>query len=318
MSDPLVSVLIPTFNYGQFVAEAVESALAQTYLNREIIVIDDGSTDDTKARLAPYMDRVRYIYQEHQGPGIARNTGIRAALGEYLGLLDADDLWHPRRLELQMAVFRNHPDAGLVAALEVADLRAGWPAVADRQPQPVVQLALEDIVSSARFGTSSVLLRKACLDRVGLFENYSYVEDRDLWLRLAEHFTVYKVLVPLWWYRMHGTSTSFAVERMEQMELMVLRKAFQTLPSLRGRWLLKQKAISRALVANAHMFDVVGLYPHALGNLVRSVVLWPVPFRRGEAKTTCVRPKMFLLVLGRWLRSLVANVRRARSPEVRG
>jgi hypothetical protein len=203
-----------------------------------------------------------------------------------------------------MEVFRDHPQAGLVAAIDVLDLGQGWPVIDDQQPRPLLSFTVEDLAISPRFGASSVLLRKACLDRVGLFEDFPGVEDRDLWLRVAEHYAVLKLMVPLWWYRIHGTSATFAVYHMEQMELAVLRKAFATLPSLRGRWALKRKAISRALVANAHMFDVVGLYPRALANLIRSVLLWPIPYRRRDAKTTWVRPKMALLILGRWVKRM--------------
>jgi glycosyltransferase involved in cell wall biosynthesis len=318
MTDPLVTILIPCFNYGRFVTEAVESALAQTYPHCETIVVDDGSTDDTRIRLAPYTDRVRYIYQDNQGPDAARNTGIRAARGEFIGLLDADDLWHPRKLELQMQVFREHPHAGLVAANDVLDLSRGWPAIDSRQGGAIASFSVEDLAISPRFGASSVVLRKACLDRVGMFEDFPGVEDRDLWLRIADQFVVLKLLVPLWWYWIHGTSASFSVLRMEKMELAVLRKAFATLPSLQGRWLLKRKSLSRALVANAHMFDATGLYARAVGNLVRSVFLWPLPYRRNEAKTTWIRPKMSLLILWRWLRSFVASLRRALTPMASG
>jgi hypothetical protein len=205
-------------------------------------------------------------------------------------------------LEWQLQVFREHPQAGLVAAGDVADLKDGWPALAERRPEDVLAITLEDLLVRSRFGASSVLLRKACLDRVGLFAaGFAGVEDRDLWLRFAQHFAVYKLLRPLWWYRIHETSMSFAVIRMEANELKVLRNAFATMPCLRGRWGLKRKALSRALVANAHMYDVTRMYPRALTNLIRSVWLWPVPFRRGEVNRKFLRPKMFLLILKRWL-----------------
>ena len=101
MDETLVSVVIPTYNYAHFVTGAVESALAQTYPDREVIVVDDGSTDDTRDRLAPFEGRIRYIHQENQGLSAARNTGIRAARGALVAFLDSDDLWHPEKLAVQ-------------------------------------------------------------------------------------------------------------------------------------------------------------------------------------------------------------------------
>src|SRR5271156_2034659 len=102
MSRPAVSVIIPTYNYGRFVTEAVDSVLAQSYTDHEVIVVDDGSVDDTPERMQPYAERVRYLRQPNQGPSAARNNGIEAARGEYVAFLDADDLWHPRKLEAQL------------------------------------------------------------------------------------------------------------------------------------------------------------------------------------------------------------------------
>src|SRR5262245_48080665 len=116
MSDGLVTAVIPTYNYGRFVTAAVDSALAQTYPHVEIIVADDGSRDDTRARLAAYGDKVRYLYQDNQGVSAARNTAIRAARGDYYAFLDSDDRWHPRKLEVQMRYLARHPEVGLLAS----------------------------------------------------------------------------------------------------------------------------------------------------------------------------------------------------------
>src|SRR5437773_3781756 len=109
-----VSVVIPTYNYARYLPEAIDSALAQTHAPLEVIVVDDGSTDDTPRVLAVYGDRIRVIRQANRGPGAARNTGIAAARGEYVGFLDADDVWLPRKLELQMARFEADQGLGLV------------------------------------------------------------------------------------------------------------------------------------------------------------------------------------------------------------
>ena len=103
--DPLVSIIIPSWNTAAYVGEAVDSALAQTYPNIEIIVVDDGSTDNTKELLQPYADagKIHYVYQANKGLAGARNTGIRMAKGEYIAFLDDDDEWLPAKLDRQVA-----------------------------------------------------------------------------------------------------------------------------------------------------------------------------------------------------------------------
>src|SRR5688500_9583140 len=107
MTKALVSVVIPAYNYGHFVTEAVASALNQTHPHVEVIVVDDGSTDGTADILKPFGSRIRYIYQPNRGLSAARNTGIRAARGEWVAFLDADDLWHPSKTETQLSAVVN-------------------------------------------------------------------------------------------------------------------------------------------------------------------------------------------------------------------
>jgi len=122
--DPLVSIVIPTYNYGNFVSEAVDSALAQTYNNIEVIVVDDGSTDNTKDVLVKYNESIRYIHKENAGLPAARNTGIEQAKGEYIAFLDSDDQWLADKVELQMEIFKSNDQVGLVscAGYHVNDL----------------------------------------------------------------------------------------------------------------------------------------------------------------------------------------------------
>lgn len=115
MSAPLVSVIVPVFNGARYVAQTLESARHQTHRNLEIIVVDDGSTDDTVDALERHRPFIQYIRQENAGQGAARGAGIRRASGDYIALLDADDLWLPQKLEIQVAVAQRHPDSGLIA-----------------------------------------------------------------------------------------------------------------------------------------------------------------------------------------------------------
>lgn len=110
----LVSVIIPSYNRGYIIAETIESVLAQTYGKIEIIVVDDGSTDDTRSVVESYGDKVHYIYQTNAGCPAARNVGLAAARGEFIALLDSDDRWYPWKLELQIAFLDRHPQVGMV------------------------------------------------------------------------------------------------------------------------------------------------------------------------------------------------------------
>jgi GT2 family glycosyltransferase len=109
----LVSVVIPTFNRGSLVGRAIESALAQTYQDIEVIVVDDGSTDETHDVVASYRDRVRYVYQTNAGVSAARNAALRKASGEFVAFLDSDDVWKSWRIESQVAALAQHPEVGL-------------------------------------------------------------------------------------------------------------------------------------------------------------------------------------------------------------
>ena len=112
--EPLVSVIIPTYNSSQYIKEAIDSVLAQTYKNFEIIVIDDGSTDNTKEVLAPYLSVIKYIYKNNGGPASARNRGIKEANGEFVAFLDADDVWKPDRLARGVDILDQRPEVGLI------------------------------------------------------------------------------------------------------------------------------------------------------------------------------------------------------------
>src|ERR1700678_803249 len=115
---PTISVIIPTYNRADLIGQALESALAQTHPADEIIVVDDGSTDDTERVVAQYAGQVRYMRQVNAGPSAARNRGIQAASGDFIALLDSDDLWVKDRLERQLAALTLHPGLDFIFGLE--------------------------------------------------------------------------------------------------------------------------------------------------------------------------------------------------------
>jgi glycosyltransferase involved in cell wall biosynthesis len=290
MTDPLVSVVIPTFNYGHCVAEAVESALAQTYAPVEVIVVDDGSTDDTAARLGPYRDRIRYIHQPNQGLSAARNAGIRAARGPLVALLDSDDAFHSRKLELQVAHLRTHPEVGLVATDCFTDPGRKWPAI----PEPVraVRETLRRVVAPARFAPSSVLVRRECFDAVGPFDpTLRSVEDKEMWIRIAARYAVDRLAAPLCWYRVQPGSMSRNPDRMEAYDHLVLDRAFR-LPELRSSRSLRRKAYSHAALSAAWLYLTAGRPWAALRRVARALWLWPRPYPKGETHAPLVRLRL--------------------------
>jgi glycosyltransferase involved in cell wall biosynthesis len=315
MSPPLISAVIPTYNYGRFVTEAVESVLAQTYAPVEVIVVDDGSTDDTRERLRPFADRIRYIYQDNQGLSAARNTGIRAARGDLIGLLDSDDQWHPLRLETQMRYLSAHPATALVAADSQDDLHTGWAAIGDPAGIPVQPIAVRDLLVRARFGPGGVLVRKECFDAVGFFDTtLRSAEDRDMWIRIASRYPIVKLKAPLWMYRTHPGSMSTAAVRMEDNELRVLQRALDREEVARGDTILRRRVLSYTLKSSAYRYDALGLRGRAVARLIRSMLLWPFPYRPDERITPLERPKMLALFLLRMARAQLGRVGSASKP----
>jgi glycosyltransferase involved in cell wall biosynthesis len=206
-----VSVIIPTYNRGKFTVEAVKSILNQTYMNYEIIVIDDGSTDQTRELLTAFGDKLRYIYQENKGPSAARNTGILHAKGEYIAFCDSDDRFLPKKLEKQMEFIYKNPECKFLYTWyynvnekgEITKLRK--PLSCENQEH--LQYSLYTRKFTIR--TSTVLLHKSCFEKAGLFnEKYWYSQDWDMWIRLAGQTQGYCLEEPLAEYWLHGENRS--------------------------------------------------------------------------------------------------------------
>ena len=304
MGNELVTAVIATYNYGRFVTEAIESVLAQTYPEVEIVVVDDGSTDDTQQRLAAYAGRIRSVYQANQSVAAARNTGIQASRGSLIAFLDADDLWHPQKLDLQVRYLAQHPEVGLVAVDRLREGVAHWPVLHGASPraQPI---SLEELIIQPYFAPSGVLVRKECFARVGSFDTgLRNAEDYDMWIRIAAAFPIVKLEVPLWWYRVHGANKSYVPARQEAAGLRVLAKTFAKTGPLSKRFLLKRKAYSYAAYAAAQNFSTIGAELPALLRLLRSFVLWPFPYSRREVSTALARPKKLFITLLRLLGAL--------------
>jgi hypothetical protein len=185
---PRVSVIIPVFNAASTVAQAIESVLAQTFSDFEIIAIDNGSTDRSREVLARYAGQVKVLEEPKRGPSAARNAGVRASSGEYLGFLDADDWWRPAMLERTVAALNRDPDCALVYTdLALADStgREQMASIVGQSHPPTVDEMLERLWPILPTG---VLMRRRALDLAGGWEEQLIAfEDVYLWLRAREH-----------------------------------------------------------------------------------------------------------------------------------
>lgn len=204
MADPLVSVVIPNYNYARFLGQAIDSVLAQTYPSVEIVVVDDGSKDESAHVLRQYEGRVRPILQVNQGVSAARNNGIAASRGEAIAFLDSDDVWDPRKIELQVRKLED-PAVGLVhSGIEYVDSNGRSLAVdlAGAEGKILRRHALFR-VPTVRSG-STALVRRSCLDKVGLFDvSLSTSADWDMWRRIGAVSEVRMIPLPLVKYRLH-------------------------------------------------------------------------------------------------------------------
>lgn len=207
---PLVSFVIPAYNTSAYIVQAVESCLAQTYTEIEVIVVDDGSTDNTVALLHEHYDddgRVRVIEQPNAGPSVARNTGIDAARGEFVHFIDADEFILPTKVKKSCALFQQHPEIGVVYGHGIAVEPDGVTVITMEQPPlPSGDVLCEWLVGTMAGGThgvvSSVMVRREALRAVGGFNpTIKGTEDWDLWLRLAARYPFAALDEKLVYYR---------------------------------------------------------------------------------------------------------------------
>jgi glycosyltransferase involved in cell wall biosynthesis len=184
-SMPTVSVIIPTYNRAQFVTEAIESVLGQSYDDFELIIIDDGSEDDTQERFKRFANRIRYQYQENRGISHARNAGLRLAQAGYIAFLDSDDLWAKDKLARQIDYMENHPDH-LICYTDEIWIRNGVRVNPKRIHGKHSGWIFQHCIPLCIISLSSAMMRKDLFDKVGIFDKALPVcEDYDLWLRAS-------------------------------------------------------------------------------------------------------------------------------------
>jgi glycosyltransferase involved in cell wall biosynthesis len=287
---PLVSVVIPSHDYGHFVGEAIDSVLSQTYEAVEAIVVDDGSADDTQQVLARYGSRIRTVRLDGRGVSVARNEGFNVSTGEFVVFLDADDLLLPDAIAAQVAHFEQHPDADAVHGqwYHCDVRRCTWRLAGN--PHQVGDI-LRHIVLGNVAAIHAVMTRRRTIAAAGGFDPaVSYTADWEMWLRLATRGHRFGfVRRPVAVYRVHGSGMAGKLDRATRDVLYVLEKYFNdpaiapTLRRLRRQaYFTWHRYLAMARLAQA---DAEGAVPH----LRESVRLSPGALRSTDLSRRVVK-----------------------------
>ena len=283
LSETGVSVVIPAYNYGQYLELAVRSALAQHHRPLEVLIVDDGSTDGTPEsgrRLAAESPSVRYIRQENAGLPAARNTGIGAARHPFIAFLDADDAWEPEMLSTAIAAFRAQPETtGIVACNSFRTDPEGVPIGEKRTaPRGDRYFSAAEILTKTRFMPSCVVARRSCFDAAGTFDtSLRSSEDRDMWVRIAMSWRVFYIDRALVRIRKHAANMSRHADRMIEAMGRVRRKAQNAgvVPRWHAGYWLRLLAIEHFQAG--WMYWDEGRTGLALMHAAASLALWPLP-----------------------------------------
>ncbi len=273
---PRVSVIVPAYNAAAYLPYALDSVLAQTFAGWEIVAVDDGSTDRTAAVIESYQPalrgRCRYIHQPNRGLPAARNAGMRAARGDLIALLDADDVWLPHRLERGVRLLDAHPDVALVHA-RVARIDARGAVIGQLKVTPRYlsgNIARHIYTRRAHIVCPTVMFRRRCLDTAGWFdENMRATEDRDLWFRIALRYRIAYINEVLAYYRLSPSAMTTDLDRLLRGQLYFVAKHYRSGACTRFEQLQALGNIYRelgdSLFRGGALTKAIGSYLRAVG-----------------------------------------------------
>jgi glycosyltransferase involved in cell wall biosynthesis len=273
---PLITVIITCYNIQQYVEAALRSVLNQSYGFVEIIVVDDGSSDNTEAVVRPYLSdgRVSFLRKENGGPSSARNHGIQRAQGEFIAFLDGDDVWEPDKLELQAEALLNNPSAGMVFSdFSTFDSSGSFVTCKNKSLfKELEPVQYGFLVSRNNFiYPSTVVVRKKCFEVCGVFdETLRGIEDWELWLRITRHFHILGLHPPLAGIRQHLSNISANVPAMLLTERRAIDMQIPYLSKLDYR-----KRVARLYYLNADRSVHNGNRTQAFRLLLKGVQSYP-------------------------------------------
>jgi glycosyltransferase involved in cell wall biosynthesis len=306
MSVPTISVIIPTYNCAHWVGDAISSALRQALPPSQVIIVDDGSRDDTESAVAPFVsDVVQYVRQENAGVSAARNNAFARATGDFVAFLDADDVWHPTKLERQCRIMLRRPELAMLGTATFP-----WPGDvptldgnADEQVQDILW---EKLVVRNPFTTSSILARRAAISPDGsppFDRRLQGPEDYDLWLRIIRAGVGGVLSAPLTGYRASPGGLGNQVRTMQAGMRRILEKLDRS-----GAWAdngggrLRRKSYAYFHYSCAVMNSMARNHGRVLFETARSLALFPSQFGADEVRTSWARPKLMAMSALRLLR----------------
>lgn len=232
--QPLVSIVMATYNSAPYLPEAISSVINQSYPHWEMHIINDGSTDNTAEVIRPFLADARIIYHEQENTGQARakNRGLRAARGEFIAFLDADDKWSHDKLEKQLPVFTAHPEAGLVHTNVMLITESGEPLGSPQRSYPQGWISGDLLIDNRVNGMASIL-RRECLEQVGLFdESLSMGIDYDMWLRISARYQILFLDEVTYFYRQWAGQMSHRYEERMDNAIRIMEKFLREHPGV--------------------------------------------------------------------------------------
>ena len=260
---PLVSVIIPTYNRACLLKEAIGSVQEQVFSDFELIVVDDGSTDNTAQLLQSYAN-IQVVKQDHRGVSAARNAGIAQAFGQFLAFLDSDDLWLPEKLSAQVAFFESHPDA-LICHTEEIWIRNGVRVNPRRRHRKHSGMIFERAVQLCLVSPSAVMIHRSLFDQVGWFdETLPACEDYDLWLSIACRFPIFLISKPLVIKRGGHTDQLSRAPGLDRFRIYALRKVLEDPPE--GGLTEQQRLAAIEALSNKCAIYAAGCLKHGRAN----------------------------------------------------
>jgi glycosyltransferase involved in cell wall biosynthesis len=270
-----VSVVIPAYNKADLTIKTVESVLSQSYANIEVIVVDDGSTDDTKNKLQLFGDRIHYIYKQNGGSCSARNVGIKQATVEYISLNECDDIFYPDKIEKSVECLEKNRDYGFVHTgayfINDKDDVISEHGISDYHPSGwiVSRLILKNFICN-----STVVVRKECFKEVGYFDEKIFMPaDWDMWLRLSEKYKAAYIDDKLTGYRLTHSYIALNMEKAINETVYVLNKMFNRNNHISSG--LKKKCLTNVYLSYGLNYAVMQDFKKSRKTLLKAVINKP-------------------------------------------